>query len=151
MDSMDWTRVATAVVAVYGALLATYDHFVANRPRIKVTASRGVAGWSQTGEVSEPMLFLKAANVGPRAVTLQVPFFLLSGGKKLVLMRVQHQVTLPHELPPGKACEVMVEESHVLGELRGEGYRRNVKMVGVWPDEIGVWHKSRPFVLNLEE
>jgi len=70
---MRWTEIATALVAIYGALLGTYNLYKRlneNKSRVRVKISIGVMMSPGLGTLSDVKLFAEAANVGLRPATL---------------------------------------------------------------------------------
>src|SRR5271157_6296549 len=98
MDLKDWTGAVTAAVAIYAALLATYNLLVARRERrreVSVTLA-----WSILGVLPEPIraLSLTAANPGYRTVTLAGCHLALPNRKQFVIPYAQSTVKFPHDL-----------------------------------------------------
>jgi len=149
---MDWTDIVTALVAVYGAGLATYNLIAqlrSSKARIKVEISLGFLTYP-LGELSEPMVILSALNVGQKAVTLCSQGFLLPNGKKLVFPNPLSNVRFPHELLPGKSCQIWTEAARLARDLNAQGYSCKVKLVGFYRDEIDTIYKSKPYEFDVE-
>lgn len=148
---MNWTEIVTAVVAVYGAALGTYNLIVRVRerhPRIKVRISMGFLGYA-IGGTSETMIFLEATNPGRTTITLNPPFFRLPNRQQIVFPNPQSNVSFPYELLPGKNCQIWVEAKEFARTLQESGYSRKVKLIGLCRDQVGTLYKSKSFKFNI--
>jgi len=145
--------IVTIIVAVYGAILSTYNFLVErrkHRPSVNVKISQGFLS-SGAGDVSDLMLFLSASNPGEKAVTLASHGFELPNKKNLVFPRAQSDVTFPCELLPEKGCQVWMPVLDVARALRSEGFSGKVKLVGFYRDQVGRTHRSKPYEFNVDE
>jgi len=149
---MDWTDILTALVALYGAVLATYNFIVQLKGRkasVKVQISQGFIA-SPLG-ASEPMVILSALNVGEKAVTLCEQGFILPNGMRMVYPDPLSDVGFPHELTPGKSCRVWTEAAGFARELKEQGYPGTVKLIGFYRDQIDTTYTSRPYQFAVED
>lgn len=149
---MDWTDIVTALVAVYGAGLATYNliaHLRGTKARVKVKISQGFVT-DPLGRPSEPMIILSALNVGQKAVTLCSQGFLLPNGMKWVFPNPLSNVRFPYELLPGKSCQIWTEAARLARDLNAQGYSGKVKLVGFYRDQIDTTYKSKPYEFDVE-
>ncbi len=146
------------LIALYGAALSTgllilqlYRIRVEQterRPRIKVELSPGAI--TQGPRKSGIMIILVAANVGSRAVTLQLPSLLLPNGRKLVLLQPGGNVSFPHELLPGRSCTLWEDMKELAQSLLKEGCSGETKIVCEFRDAVGNSHKSKPFAFAVD-
>lgn len=154
MNSVTWTDIITALVAVYGSILATYTAIARwreKRARINVKTSLGFIAQRLTGS-SEPMVFLSASNPGSKAITLSSWGLLLPNRKHLVFpYPLGSDVRFPYELLPGTSCHVWVEAKEIARAMRAEGYSDKAKVVGFYRDQVDRTYKSKPFEFDVED
>ena len=149
---MEWTDIAVAIVAIYGAELSTYNLIIKLKERfntIKVDINVGFLSGS-TG-VSDTNLIISANNHSSKRVTLQPPYIDLPDNKKMLLMNYQSNITFPYELKPRNNCKVWNNLKRTAQSLKEEGYEGTIKIKGVYKDAIGNKYKSKALKLNLEE
>ncbi|MEW6226591.1 MAG: hypothetical protein AB1700_00635 [Bacillota bacterium] len=149
---MNWTEIITAIVAVYGAVLATYTLVVQlreNRFRVNVKISMGFLV-SPLGGTSDTMLFLSASNAGQKVVTLSSQGFLLPNKNQLVIPYPQSNVTFPYELLPGKSCQTWIEAREIARALKLEGIYGEVKLVGFYRDQVDKTYRSKPYKFDVD-
>jgi hypothetical protein len=149
VDSVD---IITALVALYGAVLATIT-FVHQRrkDRTEVTTTLSIGLEALPSYVSEPQLLLQAANTGFRPVTLGSGFLKLPDNRTLVFPNARSDVRFPHELQPGKSCLTMTDVREVANELRSEGFSGIIEIRAAYRDQTDKEYVSKPFKLNLNE
>ena len=146
--------VVTALVAVYGAILATYTavaRWREKRVRIHVEVSLGFTVDQLAGS-SEPMVFLSASNPGSKAITLS-PWGLALPNRKLLSFHnpLGSDVQFPHELAPETSCRAWVEAKEIARAMKTEGYSDKTKVVGFYRDQVGRTYKSKPFEFDVED
>jgi hypothetical protein len=149
---MKWTEILTALVAVYGAVLATINlisRLRDNKARVRVKISTGFLEYGY-GPLSEFMVFLEAANNGLKAVTLNSPFIRLPDGKQLIIRTIQSNVSFPYELVPGKSCRTWLEVNQLYRTLKSNHYRGKIKICAVYRDQLDTCYISKPIKLNTE-
>lgn len=152
-ESLKLTEVITAIVAAYGALLATYNLIAQrreNKPWIEVSLSLGVR-FDARGRPSEPMLFLKAANRGDRVVTLNSHGVRLPDKTTLYTPVPISDVSFPLELQKEKSCTVYIPLEELERDLRNSGYKTRVKLRGVYSDMVGRKYRSKPLRLEVHQ
>lgn len=148
---MDWIPILTAVVAAYGAGLATYTFVLKrkdNSRKIRVKPSFGFL--TTANGLSEHMLCLEAMNPGNRSVIVNVPYLLIPGGKSLIFQKPLTNVTFPFELQEGRNCTVWIPIDNVTSTLSGAGYTGTVKLIACYPNQIGTIYKSKKFSIDLD-
>ncbi|MFV2045662.1 MAG: hypothetical protein ACC700_20835, partial [Anaerolineales bacterium] len=105
---MDATGITTILIAIYGAGLSTVlgiREWKRSRPSLHITAKHGyvVDVNGKDGEYSEPVLVMKAANVGSGSIFLSGMGFVNKGGSKQVLTSPYPSGILPAELEEGRS------------------------------------------------
>ena len=151
MQNIDWPTITTAIVAVYGAILSTYNLVMKrkeNKRQVDVTFK-----WGLVDATDKPnaMFFLNAANPGKRTVTLEGCHIEFPNKKQLVMPYTQGTIKFPHHLEEGKNCTVWFPVSEVVEALVGEGYTGNVSICAVFRDALGGKYKSIPFKGDVSE
>jgi len=151
MKNIDWPTITIAIVAVYGAILSTYNLIVKrkeNKRQVEVTFQWGLVG---AMDKTNAMFFLNAANPGNRTVTLEGCHIELPNKKQLVMPYTQGPIKFPHDLEEGKNCTVWFPVREVVDALVGEGYTGNVSICAVFRDALGKKYKSTPFKGDVSE
>jgi hypothetical protein len=151
---MCWTQVLVTIAASGGFVLSIYNlilYYSENIPRIDVEISSGVLHSSVLGVIGEPMIFLQAANTGRKTVILDSYWFLLPSDKKAYFLRPFKSVDFPYELSPGRSCQVGTEASGFARQLKTEGFDGEVKLIGIFKDQVGKLFKSKPHIFNISE
>lgn len=151
MDLKDWTGVVVAIVAVYGAVVSTYNLVFARRQRTRQVTVTLATGLLALGAEPASMLLLTAANPGDRTVTLTRCHLQFPNRKKLVMVRAQGTATLPHELHEGKNCTFWFPVSEVARALIAEGLRGEVTLVGVVTDALDRSYCSDALKTNVDK
>ena len=150
---MDWPSIVTALVAVYGAIASTYSLLIRHMEkatRIRVDIKLGFVSFP-SGHTSEPMLFLSAANSGGKRVTLASQGFLLPQKRgRLISANPFRSVDFPHELAPGKSCEIWLAARGIAEQLRANGFSGSVKLVGFYRDQVGNEYTSKPYKFETD-
>ena len=151
METADWAIVITAFVAVYGAILSTYNLIIKrreNKRQVNVTLK-----WGLLSNMPEPitMFFLNAANPGKRTVTLTECHIELPDKSQLVMPYSQGNIDFPHDLEEGKGCTVWFSVGEVFRVLLSKGYTGNLRIRAVYRDALGREYKSRSFKGNVSE
>ncbi len=146
--------VVTALVAVYGAILATYTavaRWREKRARINVKISLGVISQELAGS-SETLVILSASNPGSKAITLSSWGLTLPNRNHLAFPNpLGSDVQFPHELAPETSCRVWVEAKEIARAMKTEGYSDKAKVVGFYRDQVGRTYKSKPFEFGVED
>lgn len=148
MDTKDWI---TAVVAVYGAILSTYNLLVARGERTRQVTT--TLSWGLLGIGPEPVtaFFLTAANPGRRTVTITGCHLLLPNRKQIVMPHAHGTVQLPYNLEEGKNCMFWFPVTEVVRSLISEGFSSEVSLKAVFRDALGKTYESKPFRGNIQE
>lgn len=152
MKGPDWQWIITAGMAVYGALLSTYNAYVQRKQskrQIVVTVTWGFLTY--TTRLSELMLYIQASNPGHRPLTLTGNGFRLPGGRQAVLTAAEGTVQLPHSLTEGTSCTHWIPAREIKHELRASGFSGKVPIIGFYLDALGKCHVSKPFELDVNQ
>ena len=120
------------------------------RPRIQVTSKLGFITIPGRPGTSDYLIYFEAANLGERAVTLNVPYLLLPDGNRLWLVRAKRFVPFPHELLPGKNCMVWERLRGLARSLSEEGFSGEIKVVCMFGDAVGNSYKSKPIPFDID-
>ncbi|MCU0290251.1 MAG: hypothetical protein MUF15_28180 [Acidobacteria bacterium] len=144
---MKWTDVITALVALYAATLSTYIFIIDNKSKKRQISIELSNGFPFLGYNLGPLsLIIKIANPGSRPVTINSPRLLLPDKKSVVFLETINNVSFPHELQEGKACEILVEKEKIKQVLKEQGYSGEIKVIGEVSDATGKNYKSKkPF------
>lgn len=147
---MDYTQILIAIVALWGAALSTYTLTInirKEKTRVKVDLKFGFLTYGP--DLSSQMLFLEAANIGNKEVTMSSCALRLPTKQTLVFLDPQTNKKLPHKLPPGESLSVWSTESDITERLRSAGFKNAVKIRGVYRDAIGNSYISKSKKLPL--
>jgi len=154
---LEWPTVTTALVALYGAILSSYNALAARkekRPQVRVSVSFGVKVCGSPligGEAGPPLLFVEASNPGRRTVTLSSLGLLLAKKRQLFLDPHSEGMPFPYDLEPGKSYRMWVAASRLASWLKQEGLQGKVKLVGFYDDAVGNRYRSRKLSFNCEK
>jgi hypothetical protein len=149
---MDWTEILTTIVAVYGAVLATYTLIAQlreNRSKVNVKISTGFLAFAE--DTSDAMVFLSASNPGQKEVTLSSWGFVLPNKKQLFVPYPQSNVTFPYDLLPSKSCQIWIEAREIARALKSEGFSGKVKLVGFYRDQLDRTYRSKPYKFDVDD
>ncbi len=152
MQELDWMKIITAIVAVYGAALSTFS-FVSQRieKRRVVVVNLAIGQLTQGQKVIQQALFMSAANPGTPTVTLTALSLLLPNKRSLVFQHVQSDVRFPYELLAGQKCTVWFSLKEVSSALNDEGYQGKVKLIAVFHDALGTAFSSKQLVFDASQ
>lgn len=137
----------TAVVALYGAILSTYNLSIERRkqvPRVRVKVALG--NQHPDGmELFEARLFLNAANDGQCAVTIANCGLRIKGGEEVVVGHQQRDIRLPVEVPPGKSCTIELPAAAIGSYARGKNLPGELEWRAFFQDSLGnrYWSRSQ--------
>lgn len=141
----------TALVAFYGAILATITFVAQRREKIARLQVRGALGFQASAMgASETFLMLEAANIGHIPVTLSSYGLGLPDGRTIIMPFSQQPVQLPHELTTGKSCQMHYPIRELAEGLLEHGYHGKVKLIPQFSDQTGKVHKGEAIEANVE-
>jgi|GEM_PF-1991175 len=149
---MKWTEILTAIVALYGAILATItfvNQWRNAKPRVSVGIQQSVIIMG-SGSCSEPVITVTPKNYGQKKVTLSNMGFLLPDKKILGVPLPLGPVRLPYELEPEANCTMWVEEKEFAKSILSQGMTGRVKIVGYVVDAVGRQYKSKSLEFNVD-
>jgi len=121
-----------------------------NGERLEITMRLGFMG--QGASTSEILLYLEAANVGDRPVSISsLPSLLLPDEMQLVLIEAGKLVSFPYVVSPGQRCEVWQAAEGIARSLDEQGYAGEIDIVGRFKDDVGNEYKSKRFRFDIDE
>jgi hypothetical protein len=148
---INWTIVAS-LVAVYGALLSTWNavtKHLESKPRIKVKVSFGFETFgSRTGPAS---ILATALNRGRQPITL------VAAGLRLPNHQTTHHfgpsgtAKFPHDLQARQNCYMAVPVRDVAGALKNSGFSGTIKVKAYYRDALDQTYTSRRFKLDIDK
>lgn len=143
---MNIAQIIITVAAIWGAGLSTYtliNNRTKDKPKIKAKLTFGFL--TSGPQLSSQMLFLEAANIGNRIVTLSSCGLRLPprGKRVMIFVKPGGGEELPCEVAPGKNLTVWVEESEIAQDLKSNGFNNTVKISGFYKDAIGNSYTSK--------
>jgi hypothetical protein len=146
---VDFRWAVTVLVALYGALLSTYNAYVARKQSRHQIDVKITFGWLTYGpNLSDDMVMVGASNPGHRAVTLTSVGFLLPDGRQLALM-TEGSKPLPHHLSEGTSIQHWIPQHELIETLRKQRFSGPVKLRGFYNDAVGATHLSKPVSFKL--
>jgi hypothetical protein len=140
----------TAVVAVYGAALATYNLIIRrreNQRQLKVKLSVGYLGIPGVG--IETALIIEAFNTGSLTITLTSVGMRLPGGQTVVSLLTKSEVDLPHELKDGKNCHFWYDIKDVAQGLANHGFTDTTTLTAYVTDGADNTFESKPLRFDI--
>lgn len=139
-----WDKLVTAIVAIYGAVLSTYNLVVTRRDKLRGVTVQLRFGFMPIGpDLGAQMLFIEASNPGHRPVQLTSVGLLLPDRRTIAWMQPQASRPLPAELSEGQSCSAWMPLEEVEQQLRRHGYKGKLKVRGFYDDALGKRHYSR--------
>ncbi len=153
MAQTSWPDLATAVVAIYGAILATYSLLKDRRERRRLLKVRlWTALPVAAAGAGDPQLMIGAANPGERVVHVVGAGFKIGSRKQsFALFQPQSDVRFPYALEEGKSCNVWMASRDIAIQLQELGYGGTVRLVGYFQDAVGTQHFSKALSFDIEE
>jgi hypothetical protein len=148
---MDEAALFALILAAYGAVLATINAAVriAERRRsvkVELAWGFGTNGGMPTGS---SLFVISATNAGGRDVTLSSVGLILPNGKPFALLQTPG-LTLPFRLHEGANCGAGLDPRGVAFNLKGNGLRGKVRLVGYFSDTVGKTYKSKPMEFDID-
>jgi hypothetical protein len=149
---MDFHSIVTAVVAVYGAALSTYNMIITSnskKRKIRVKISNGFI-YTPLG-IGEYMLFIEASNPGDRSVTMTQPGILLPNGSTVVFLSTQTNIQFPYLLEEGKSCKEGIEAKELANQMKQSGFSGKIKIKGFYRDALDNKYTSKSWKFDLNQ
>jgi hypothetical protein len=127
-----------AVVATASALIATAN-YLGDKRKLKVKVTHGLFV-GNTFDIDEKMMvFVGAANVGKRPVTVNSAGFRFRNGQDIVLMETPG-LQLPFTVEEGKKCQTWIEKKDLVKAMKKQKSR--IKF-GWYTDSTGKLYKGK--------
>lgn len=157
---MNWAEIVIALVAVYGAIIATYNFVIYRR-----TTSRGIRvsleyasayhprGFitRKTYDEKKPNLVVKVANSGTRPITVKIPFFMLPDKKgMLVTLDPISSHSFPTELTEGEYLLVWCEGNEIARALKKAGFSGACNLAAYCEDSVDITYRSKPLRFKID-
>jgi hypothetical protein len=147
-----WPTIVTAAVALYGAILSTYNvvsDWKSKKRSVTVKTSRGLLLTPMPEQNPPLMLFLTATNPGFRPVTLTSLGFVFPNKFQGVIPNPFGDARLPHELKEGNHCTFWADPRDLAEKLRRNGFSGQIKLRAFFDDGLGVRHTSKKFRFDV--
>lgn len=147
----------TAIIAIASLAFGAYQYFDkkrSGRSRLKVELSNGALVYGN--DLSDAMLFLKAANIGSVPVQLTSQHLMTAHPiyrfrKKMGLMNVSGNVSFPAVVEPGRSCTVWIPLRDLAESIHSNyGTRKRLKITGHYTDAIGNTYGSKKFTIDVK-
>lgn len=150
MDLRDLATAITAVVALYGAGLATYTAVTHRRATQRLLKARLTL--NVLGDRPEPrtVFILSAANAGQRVVKIQSAMIRFPDGRQFMPLDPPLGNYLPCELHEGQNLNIPIDIGLVVQALQEAGYHHRVGLRAEFRDMLDERHVSRPLRGNVE-
>ncbi|CAN5619880.1 hypothetical protein BH23PAT2_BH23PAT2_10570 [soil metagenome] len=147
-ESLGW------LVALGTLAFSVYRHFDKKnnqKVKVRVTLQNGKLTF-HGGDLSEAMLFIKAANVGSKAVTINTPSINVkhSDGGSLFTEFGSYQ-RLPYVLEPGDSVVAWHEIKPIVKALKGHGLSGKVKLEGFFTSQVGDEYKAKLNSIDVDD
>lgn len=149
---MEWTDITIAIVAIYGAILATYNLIerIKNKfKKIKVNLNIGLLDY--VNHISGVQLIFTAYNHTNDVITLYQPEIVLPNKDKIFFPNIGTNVSFPYNLPPGKNCTAWTDLKKVVKTIKEQSYSGTIHVKGKYRDAVDNTYLSNPLKLNLGE
>jgi hypothetical protein len=144
---IDWVTIVTAGVAVYGAILSTYNAYSKwseNRRSVRIGLRYGIYP-------ENPKLFLTAVNTGKRPVFLHEGWLALPNKKKVEGMQYGGtSAFLPVQLTEGNSYECWMPARGLAAHLKNSGFSGTIKLAAFFQDSMGVCYHSKRLRFEIE-
>lgn len=142
------------LVAAGTLAFTIYTHFdrkKSQKVKLKVTFQNGMLTF-HSGDLSDAMLFIKAANIGNKAVTINTPHINVkhSDGGSLFTEFGAYQ-RLPYVLEPGDSVVAWHEIKPIAKALKGHGLSGKIKLEGYFTSQVGDEYKAKPYTLDVDD
>lgn len=148
---MSTVEIITAVVAIYGAGLATYTFIVQRlekRHRVKVKLWLGFL--SVGSNDAKDIVILEAANSGVTHVHLSECCIELPENENRFIAKFNYDREFPATLAPGESVQAFIESAVFIKAARDSGYDKSVRAIAKFSNKGGDIFKSKEENLNLD-
>lgn len=147
--------IGSLVIGVAGFSFGVYQHVDKKRSqktKLRVHFESGVLTFV-SGDLSEPMLFLKVANVGDKSVTINAPNLNVkhSNGGTLFTNFGNYQ-KLPYKLEPGDSFVAWHELKPIARALKEAGMSGKIKLDGYFTSQVGdKYAAKKSYILDVDD
>lgn len=148
---MSIIEVITALVALYGAGLATFTFSVQQlekKHRVKVKLWLGFIGAGQNG--AKDIVLLEAANSGVTHVHLSECCIELPDKKENFIARFNYDRDFPSTLAPGESVQAFIDSETFIKAARESGYDKSVIARAKFANKGGDIFRSKEEKLDLD-
>jgi hypothetical protein len=142
-----WTEFATAMIAIYSAILSTIIFIKEqqkNKRNVKINLTTGYIT-SDRG-LSNLMIVIEFVNPGFKTVTINSPELKIFDGKNIIIPNPSRNVRFPHSLEEGKSAHVWIDIEDFQRELLQSRYKETVKLKGAIRDQTGKKFYSKNWI-----
>jgi hypothetical protein len=130
---MQWFEFLIGMLALYGAVIATY---LAAAPRVKLQRSLSVR--STLGYVNQSSV----TNRGQKPITLTSAGLRLPRRGSVMFLKIDGEATLPHLLAAGKSLRLWIPAYRVARALKESGASGRVRVTGFVTDDLDHTYRS---------
>jgi hypothetical protein len=117
------------VVAIYGAVLSTYNLRQARRKdRRQLTISLSTAMYTYPGGLGPRMVSITVTNAGQRPVISSLPATILPNGHQVILIAADGAGNFPKRLKDGESASMRISYRELADALSARGYRNRVNI-----------------------
>ena len=173
---IEWPQAITALVAIYGAVISTYNLIQQRKKerrnlKIDVSAEKcdKVEGINKYGEPIRkpdvPTRVFTILNIGQRAVMVDRFDLCIKNGECIEVPQVNlgyygeggifqyHDdfLPLPYDLLPDRKYHLRIHDEDIAKVLHEKGYSTKLELIGRFIDQAGNSFKSPSFWLDLNE
>ncbi len=145
------TAIVTALVAVAGLLLSTYNFYTNRRdkkPRLVAKIANGFLAYGP--EVSEFMLLLEVANLGEKPVKISAVEIAWGKQSLVFVTGIQGTRKIPFELEPGDNANFWTPMEGIANSLREQGGKGKETIRARFKSAVGDEYLSKKFKIDLE-
>lgn len=155
VTGQDILAFSTLAIAIYGAVLGTYNLYLRIQekiPKVEVSLSLGFVG--TPGVWTSPnLLSLTANNIGPTVVNLASAGLILPDNRKMTYVQPDEYTggTLPARKSPGESLTISREYDNIKRQLREQGFSGEVKLKGFFRDQVGNEYQGKEIRIPLDD
>lgn len=142
----------TIIIAIYGAGLSTFlliwkifTYYLESKPRLKVELKYGI-GETPLG-VTPPLIYINAANIGKKPVTLSSVGFDLGGQMNLIF---RQNTELPKRLEEGESYIFYREIDVLKSELQSQDPSIQIPRYAWVKDQTGREYRSKDILKAMK-
>jgi hypothetical protein len=149
---MTTTEIITAILALYGAVLATFTFVVQQlekRKKIVATLSLGFAACGRSSPVD--VVTFEAANAGDVPVHVSSCHLFLPETKEKLVAAFQFNRDFPVTLNPGESVQAWLESEKFIEIVRKTKTVSELLVVAEFSNKGGSTFRSKPERFNLEK